>query len=1223
MQESVCLGSWCVGPLDGIVMKWAGDVDWEADTVVIQATLGIHTAIMGVVYGAMNLACERSPYTWSLLSLCLATLAVSAPSISYGYPQVLTILNFFFLFTVPAFSLVRSCTFNYLLLFLTLPYTHVIKASLPTQRFIWICVAMEGVTFIVLNWTGTPLQCSDTPASNRNALKMEATADFVYGAVVIWLLSNAYSTTATSDEETSPQRAASMAYSSPGWDFSSANRRSDAVSVMSNSSAMYETAGGVQHASKTTMTGPSLHGSESSDSNYDPPYSPVVPVLIPFSVVIETPKITTIATPPLQPPMLNITSPTSADKNDDLWGALVQEEEVEDKYKDRNEREFKPEDEPPTSLMRKRSRRSQCNKSTGNASNVSWGDNWENATYESELGTEDQTKLLWSLLDQEGTGELSLDDTEAMVEICGLQFTGEGNIDDFLLCCTETMMVSFEDFWWVMTDFKEQGFVSEWFCIVHLMAIALVVEDPDMQIKASKIWDNVNPNRNSAMTEEYFTTFLDSLCLPCSVRHLDDVRREFEYPKDSGFEMTDIISMFCLPHKRLSKEKEIPLVLQQAKAVLHSRQERVVHYTNDTQRENDNAANERSNLEKKLPAVLLYCLLTFFMSLPSAIFEVQFGVLEKTLLMCSDLIFIWWVYKRSLLPLDDNGLLVTDKRTILKYYITSKEFFVDCVICMPLDIIGFVDNENQHFYRLNKCFVLYYINYLFWAVGSQFSPTMARMGHTFYWLLIQAHILGCAFKLVARQVGDDHIKVSLTVDSYSTLPVFLQYCQGYDWALKTMSGLSRGSPVPPSDEQQALALVTVFLGVATYALLLTTISNALQIPTQEVKFRERLNEVKSFLEYTKLPWDYKSVCISYYKHVYATTGSYKMNVNLLDDLPGELDTLVKVNMCSQVISKVPIFSDAAKNDEFVFALSLKLESDVVSPGQLVTKKGLHGSNMYFVTFGEFGIIAETGEVVHTLRAGNFFGEIALLHDVKRTATIRALTFCNVLTLEKSDFEEVTDIFPEALGSIKEAAKERIMKIIEEEEEKKRAARERSKERRDSTTKNTKRISCCSSSLGKSANKISSDAQMENWLEKRKETDEKDDTSSVCTTSSLLSSAKSMKSGSSMSLSIRSSRSKASFRGPAVRGAVKSFRVKQAQRGASGGCEPPPYIQPPPPPPLPEVSLDAAVTNTVSEDSVSESQSQLSTSIDADGPCTLTLPTGVPRSQGLLSVSHSW
>jgi MFS family permease len=71
-------------------------------------------------------------------------------------------------------------------------------------------------------------------------------------------------------------------------------------------------------------------------------------------------------------------------------------------------------------------------------------------------------------------------------------------------------------------------------------------------------------------------------------------------------------------------------------------------------------------------------------------------------------------------------------------------------------------------------------------------------------------------------------------------------------------------------------------------------------------------------------------------------------------------------------------------------------------GELVVTQGEHGDRFYVVESGELDVSVDGAEV-STLHAGDFFGEIALLRDVPRTATVRANRDSALLALERNEF----------------------------------------------------------------------------------------------------------------------------------------------------------------------------------------------------------------------------
>jgi CRP-like cAMP-binding protein len=76
---------------------------------------------------------------------------------------------------------------------------------------------------------------------------------------------------------------------------------------------------------------------------------------------------------------------------------------------------------------------------------------------------------------------------------------------------------------------------------------------------------------------------------------------------------------------------------------------------------------------------------------------------------------------------------------------------------------------------------------------------------------------------------------------------------------------------------------------------------------------------------------------------------------------------------------------------------------VVAPGQAVVRQGEEGDSFYAVSSGQFDIVTD-GELQQTVGPGSYFGEIALLLDVPRTASVIARTPARVFRLDRSGFD---------------------------------------------------------------------------------------------------------------------------------------------------------------------------------------------------------------------------
>ncbi len=100
-----------------------------------------------------------------------------------------------------------------------------------------------------------------------------------------------------------------------------------------------------------------------------------------------------------------------------------------------------------------------------------------------------------------------------------------------------------------------------------------------------------------------------------------------------------------------------------------------------------------------------------------------------------------------------------------------------------------------------------------------------------------------------------------------------------------------------------------------------------------------------------------------------------------------------------VIDSVPMLTPLSLAAKEHLATSLMPVS--VSTGDVVIRAGDTGDRFYIVAEGELEIV---GDGLHrSAGAGDHFGEIALLRDVPRTATVRAVTDSRLYALERGDF----------------------------------------------------------------------------------------------------------------------------------------------------------------------------------------------------------------------------
>ena len=57
-----------------------------------------------------------------------------------------------------------------------------------------------------------------------------------------------------------------------------------------------------------------------------------------------------------------------------------------------------------------------------------------------------------------------------------------------------------------------------------------------------------------------------------------------------------------------------------------------------------------------------------------------------------------------------------------------------------------------------------------------------------------------------------------------------------------------------------------------------------------------------------------------------------------------------------------------------------------------------------------------------LKPGDFFGEINMIYNCKRTASVRSKNYCTLAMLEKKSFMEITDSYPDLADQLKKHIK---------------------------------------------------------------------------------------------------------------------------------------------------------------------------------------------------------
>jgi cGMP-dependent protein kinase 1 len=118
-----------------------------------------------------------------------------------------------------------------------------------------------------------------------------------------------------------------------------------------------------------------------------------------------------------------------------------------------------------------------------------------------------------------------------------------------------------------------------------------------------------------------------------------------------------------------------------------------------------------------------------------------------------------------------------------------------------------------------------------------------------------------------------------------------------------------------------------------------------------------------------------------------------------------LKTSRDVELISNALNKHFIFTSLSAENRMMVISHMKLYT--LGPKELVFEQGSPGSNFYVVASGKLEILV-TGKRVNVLGPGDSFGELGLLHDSPRSATVQTLEKVSIWGLDRKTFRSAVE-----------------------------------------------------------------------------------------------------------------------------------------------------------------------------------------------------------------------
>lgn len=292
-------------------------------------------------------------------------------------------------------------------------------------------------------------------------------------------------------------------------------------------------------------------------------------------------------------------------------------------------------------------------------------------------------------------------------------------------------------------------------------------------------------------------------------------------------------------------------------------------------------------------------------------------------------------------------------------------------------------------------------------------------------LIIFLHFHGCLYFYIARIYDYD------TVAWQETLRINQSFFSQYSWSV--FAAIGNTFPVTgyrPSDAiEQWITIFLVLVGATLYAILVGAISSfTFGLDPSGRLYKERLESVNEYISYKKLSPSIKERVKQYYELKFR--GKYFDENMILDELNLSLRKDIAMHNCRDLIAKVPFLQrtqNDGRDENFKRSIASALQPVYFIHGDRILEEGQIGQEMYFIDVGVVDIQVG-GKIVGNLKEGSFFGEVALLGQVPRTATILAQTDCVLYLFHRLDLLEILKDYDDMRLQLERVYEERMEKV---------------------------------------------------------------------------------------------------------------------------------------------------------------------------------------------------
>uniref|UniRef100_H2Z0V3 Cyclic nucleotide-binding domain-containing protein n=1 Tax=Ciona savignyi TaxID=51511 RepID=H2Z0V3_CIOSA len=238
-----------------------------------------------------------------------------------------------------------------------------------------------------------------------------------------------------------------------------------------------------------------------------------------------------------------------------------------------------------------------------------------------------------------------------------------------------------------------------------------------------------------------------------------------------------------------------------------------------------------------------------------------------------------------------------------------------------------------------------------------------------------------------------------------------KYVTALYFTFSSLTSVGFGNVSPNTNNEKIFSICVMLIGALMYASIFGNVSAIIQrLYSGTARYHTQMLRVKEFIRFHQIPTPLKQRLEEYFQHAWSYTNGIDMNM-VLKGFPECLQADICLHLNRTLLQNCPALSNASQG--CLRMLSMRFKTTHAPPGDTLVHTGDLLPALYFITRGSIEIL-QNNVVVAVLGKGDVFGEI-MSYDVrmgKSSATVRALTYCDLHKIGRADLLEVLDSYPE-------------------------------------------------------------------------------------------------------------------------------------------------------------------------------------------------------------------